>query len=56
LAGISALAQALIAIRWRALDSKTSFANQQRENAFVLCLGREDQRAIAMAGNPLVQS
>jgi [acyl-carrier-protein] S-malonyltransferase len=44
----SAVAQALIAIRWQGLDSKEAFADRQARNPIVLSMGRPDQRAIAL--------
>jgi [acyl-carrier-protein] S-malonyltransferase len=40
-----AIAQALIAIRWRGLGSKRDFAESQAREPFLLAMGREDQRA-----------
>lgn len=41
-----AIAQALIAIEWRGLRSKTDFQAMQVEDPFLLSMGREDQRAL----------
>jgi acyl transferase domain-containing protein len=41
-----AVAQSLIEIRWRNLDSKTAFAALQSTDPFVLAMGREDQRCV----------
>jgi hypothetical protein len=45
----SAVAQSLIAARWRGLDSKTAFAAAQAADPLVLAMGRADQRARALA-------
>ncbi|MGE3395810.1 MAG: ACP S-malonyltransferase [Sphingomonas sp.] len=41
-----AIAQALIAIGWRGLDSKAAFQEAQAADPFLLAMGREDQRAL----------
>ncbi|HEY2177277.1 MAG TPA: hypothetical protein VGH15_01725 [Caulobacteraceae bacterium] len=41
-----AVAQSLIAARWRGLDSKAAFTRLQAETPFVVAMGREDQRAL----------
>jgi malonyl CoA-acyl carrier protein transacylase len=41
-----AIAQALIAIEWRGLRSKSDFQQMQAEEPFLLAMGREDQRAV----------
>jgi acyl transferase domain-containing protein len=41
----SAVAQCLIAIDWRGLDSRAAFASVQSGDPLVLAMGREDQRA-----------
>ncbi|HEV2747388.1 MAG TPA: ACP S-malonyltransferase [Allosphingosinicella sp.] len=41
-----AIAQALIAIRWRGLGSKGDFQEMQAAEPFLLAMGREDQRAL----------
>jgi [acyl-carrier-protein] S-malonyltransferase len=43
----SAVAQCLIAERWRGLESKTAFVDAQARDPFVLALGRDDQRRLA---------
>lgn len=43
----SAVAQSLIAARWRGLDSKAAFVSSQADHPFVLAMGRDDQRAMA---------
>jgi hypothetical protein len=43
-----AVAQCLIAERWRGLDCKTAFMAAQAADPFVLALGREGQRAMAV--------
>lgn len=45
----SAVAQSLIAARWRGLDSKTAFAAAQAADPLVLAMGRADQRARVLA-------
>jgi malonyl CoA-acyl carrier protein transacylase len=41
-----AIAQALIAIRWKGLGSKADFQEMQAATPFLLSMGREDQRAL----------
>ncbi len=41
-----AIAQALIAVRWRGLRSKRDFQDMQSAEPFLLAMGREDQRAL----------
>ena len=41
-----AIAQALIAIRWRGLRSKRDFQEMQAAEPFLISMGREDQRAL----------
>jgi [acyl-carrier-protein] S-malonyltransferase len=41
-----AIAQALIAIEWRGLRSKSDFQEMQAGEPFLLAMGREDQRAL----------
>jgi [acyl-carrier-protein] S-malonyltransferase len=41
-----AIAQALIAIRWKGLSSKPDFQAMQAASPFLLSMGREDQRAL----------
>jgi hypothetical protein len=48
----SAVAQCLIAERWRGLDSKTAFAAAQAADPFVLAMGRDGQRR-RVTGAPL---
>ena len=43
-----AVAQSLIAARWRGLASKTDFVRTQTEAPFVLAMGRADQRVLAV--------
>jgi hypothetical protein len=43
-----AVAQSLIAVNWRGLDSKTAFTASQAERPYVLALGREEQRAVVV--------
>ena len=45
-----AVAQSLIAARWRGLDGKPAFAALQARDPFVLAMGREDQRARVTGG------
>ncbi|HEX8450094.1 MAG TPA: ACP S-malonyltransferase [Allosphingosinicella sp.] len=44
-----AIAQALIAIRWRGLSSKRDFQEMQAADPFLISMGREDQRELAAA-------
>lgn len=41
-----AIAQALIAIEWRGLRSKSDFQQMQSADPFLVAMGREDQRAL----------
>jgi hypothetical protein len=41
-----AIAQALIAIRWRGLGSKADFQAMQATDPYLIAMGREDQRAL----------
>ena len=41
-----AIAQALIAIRWRGLHSKADFQAMQSADPFLIAMGREEQRAL----------
>ncbi|HEX8222713.1 MAG TPA: ACP S-malonyltransferase [Allosphingosinicella sp.] len=41
-----AIAQALIAIEWRGLRSKTDFQEMQAADPFLISMGREDQRGL----------
>jgi hypothetical protein len=41
-----AIAQALIAIRWKGLGSKRDFQAMQAADPYLLAMGREDQRAL----------
>jgi [acyl-carrier-protein] S-malonyltransferase len=43
----SSVAQSLIAIGWRGLDSKRAFVALQAQSPYVLAMGREEQRALA---------
>ena len=45
-----AVAQSLIAARWRGLDSKATFAAVQAEAPFVIAMGRDDQRGLVAPG------
>lgn len=44
----SAVAQALISIKWQGIDSKEAFQARQSSNPLVISMGREDQRARAL--------
>lgn len=44
-----AIAQALIAIRWRGLRSKRDFQEMQSADPFLISMGREDQRTLVTA-------
>ena len=44
----SAVAQSLIAASWRGLDSKIAFVSAQARDPFVLAMGRDDQRPLAV--------
>ncbi len=44
----AAVAQELIRHRWLGLESKNDFAAMQKENPFLIAMGREDQRALAI--------
>ena len=44
-----AVAQALIQVRWRGLDSKRAFLESAREAPYLLSMGREDQRRRVVA-------
>lgn len=46
----SAVAQALIAINWQGIDSKTAFLARQNTDPVVISMGRSDQRALVTAG------
>ncbi len=41
-----AIAQSLIAIQWRGLDSKEAFKAEQARDPFLVAMGRPDQRAL----------
>ena len=43
-----AIAQALIAIEWRGLKSKADFQELQASDPYLVSMGREDQRALAV--------
>jgi hypothetical protein len=43
-----AIAQALIAIQWQGLRSKADFQEMQASDPFLISMGREDQRALAI--------
>ena len=43
-----AVAQSLIDIRWRNLDSKTAFTGLQASAPYLLAMGREDQRPLVV--------
>ena len=44
-----AIAQALIAIQWRGLRSKSDFQEMQAAEPFLISMGREDQRRLVVA-------
>ncbi len=44
-----AVAQVLIALKWRGLADKASFSAAQNDDPFVLAMGRDAQRALVMA-------
>jgi [acyl-carrier-protein] S-malonyltransferase len=44
----SAVAQALISIKWQGIDSKAAFQARQAADPLVISMGREDQRALAI--------
>ncbi|WP_298863511.1 ACP S-malonyltransferase [uncultured Sulfitobacter sp.] len=44
----SAVAQALIGIKWQGINSKAAFQTRQNENPLVISMGREDQRELAL--------
>jgi [acyl-carrier-protein] S-malonyltransferase len=44
-----AIAQALIAVQWRGLRSKSDFQEMQAADPFLVSMGREDQRSLATA-------
>ncbi|HYW16784.1 MAG TPA: ACP S-malonyltransferase [Allosphingosinicella sp.] len=44
-----AIAQALIAIRWRGLSSKADFQEMQAAEPYLISMGREDQRGLVAA-------
>lgn len=45
-----AVAQSLIAARWRGLDSKGAFTASQAQAPFVISMGRDDQRGLVVSG------
>jgi [acyl-carrier-protein] S-malonyltransferase len=47
-----AIAQALIAIQWRGLESKQDFQELQAADPILLGMGREDQRALVTPAEP----
>ena len=42
------IAQALIGIGWLGMTSKADFVARQRENPFLLAMGRDDQRRLVI--------
>ena len=44
----SAVAQALISIKWQGIDSKSAFKAHQAADPLIISMGREDQRALAL--------
>jgi [acyl-carrier-protein] S-malonyltransferase len=48
----SAVAQSLIQVRWRGLDSKRAFVESARVAPWLLSMGREDQRRLVVAPAP----
>jgi [acyl-carrier-protein] S-malonyltransferase len=44
----SAVAQALIAIRWQGIDGKAAFLARQTSSPLILSMGREDQRPLVL--------
>lgn len=44
----SAVAQALISIKWQGIDSKAAFQERQAENPLIISMGRADQRDLAL--------
>lgn len=44
----SAVAQALISIKWQGIDSKAAFQARQQSDPLVISMGRADQRALAL--------
>ena len=44
-----AIAQSLIAINWRGLSSKSDFQDLQASDPYLIAMGREDQRGLAVA-------
>ncbi|MEH6832381.1 MAG: ACP S-malonyltransferase [Sulfitobacter sp.] len=44
----SAVAQALISIRWQGIDSKAAFLTRQESDPLIISMGREDQRRLAL--------
>jgi acyl transferase domain-containing protein len=47
-----AIAQALIAIRWLGLGSKSDFQEMQAADPYLISMGREDQRGVVVAQGP----
>jgi malonyl CoA-acyl carrier protein transacylase len=45
-----AIVQALIAIRWRGMRSKSDFQEMQSGDPYLISMGREDQRALVTGG------
>ena len=48
-----AIAQALIAIQWRGLRSKSDFQEMQSGDPFLISMGREDQRGMVAKPSPV---
>lgn len=46
----SAVAQALIAIKWQGIDSKAAFVDRQGKDPVVISMGRRDQRDLVAQG------
>lgn len=44
----SAVAQALIAIKWQGIESKQAFQERQARNPLIISMGRSDQRPLAL--------
>jgi [acyl-carrier-protein] S-malonyltransferase len=44
----SAVAQALIAIKWQGIDSKESFLTRQKDDPLIISMGRPDQRPLVI--------
>jgi len=44
----SAVAQALIGIKWQGIDSKAAFQERQSKAPLIISMGREDQRGLVL--------